>query len=280
MNVIEFLTKKEIENIFDKDSKIIIQYLLKKVLFSQPELLPGDKNNNIQMTKEFLEQWTAQALGWKTVGSGNYPIDVYSSKLKIGADVKFMSSKVNKYNNFTNAESNESSLAQNFKDTGNNLDELFKNELGGEILNGWIDKLIKKSSLPKEKYNLRDIYYFIFIRGGDSINLSIAKINSDLINKIKIKRFTSRKGENKSAFISGYINDRYGNVKIYKSKKRMELRCYAKNLEDDNLMIKWDFSNILKNEKPVVLRDLLEDKNKFEKYIEDKSREYFDIKKL
>ena len=100
MFVLEFLTKKEIEKIFDKDSKLVIDYLLKKVLFSQPELLPGEKNGNIQMTKEFLENWVAQALNWKIIGAGNYPIDVYSEKDKIGADVKFLSAKTDKNGNF------------------------------------------------------------------------------------------------------------------------------------------------------------------------------------
>ena len=54
MFVLEFLTKKEIEKIFDKDSRLVIKYLLQKVLFSQPELQPGEKDGNIQMTKEFF----------------------------------------------------------------------------------------------------------------------------------------------------------------------------------------------------------------------------------
>ena len=279
MYVLEFLKNKEIENIFDNDSKKIIHYLLKKVLFSQPELLPGDKKNNIQMTKEFLEQWTAQALGWKTIGSGNYPIDVYSDKLKIGADVKFISANTDDSGYFKKGVSNETSLSQNFKDTGNNLDNFFKTKSKKNILNGWITTLISKSTIPKKDYNLKNIYYFIFLRGGDSINLAIARINSEKIKNIEITHFSGRNGENKSAHISGYINNDFGEVKIYKSKKRMELRCNAQALEKNNFLIKWDFSNDLKNEKAISLRELVKDTKKFNKYIEKKSRDFFDIKK-
>lgn len=117
MNVLNFLKKEEIEKIFDKDGRSVINYLLKKVLFSQPETLPGKKTANIQITKEFLEQWIAQGLGWETVGSGSYPIDVYSKESKSGADVKFMSVDVDEAGNFTNKESGETSLGQKFKGT-------------------------------------------------------------------------------------------------------------------------------------------------------------------
>ena len=127
MFVLEFLTKKEIEKIFDKESKLVVDYLLKKVLFSQPESLPTEKSGNIQMTKEFLENWVAQALDWKIIGAGNYPIDVYSPKDKVGADVKFLSVGVTDKGKPQRV-SNETSLSQNFKDTGDNLDQMFKDK--------------------------------------------------------------------------------------------------------------------------------------------------------
>ncbi len=272
MFVLEFLTKREIEEFFDKDSKLVIDYLLKKVLFSQPELLPGEKNGNIQMTKEFLENWVAQALDWKVIGAGNYPIDVYSEKDKIGADVKFLSAKTDKNGNFKNGTSNETSLSQKFTSAGKNLDQLFKRKKKKEILKGWIDILVKKNNIPIFDYKLKLIYYFIFIRGGNAINLAIAKVNKEIIPDIKISKFTDT-----SAFISGYIDDKYGNVKIYKSKKRIELRCNAKKLDNDKLLIKWDFSKNLKNQKPVKLREIVDNKINFKKYISQKIKEFFSL---
>jgi len=272
MFVLEFLTKKEIKKIFDKDSRLVIEYLLKKVLFSQPELLPGEKDGNIQMTKEFLENWVAQALDWKIVGAGNYPIDVYSKKQKVGADVKFLSAKVNDKGEFMNGTSNETSISQKFKNAGKNLDQLFKRRKKKEILEGWTEILVEKNEIPIKDYRLTHIYYFIFIRGGNSINLAIAKVNKKLIPNIKISKLTDT-----SAFISGYVSDKYGNVKIYKSKKRIELRCIPKKLEQDNLLIKWDFDDNLKHQRPVRLRETVRNKNKFKKYISQKIKEFFDF---
>ncbi len=272
MFVLEFLTKEKIEKIFDKNSKLVIEYLLKKVLFSQPELQPGEKNGNIQMTKEFLESWVAQALDWKIIGAGNYPIDVYSEKQKIGADVKFLSAKINSQGEFINGTSNETSLSQKFKSAGKNLDQLFKQRKKKAILDGWIKILIEKNQTPLDDYKLKYIYYFIFIRGGNSINLAVAKVNKELIPKIKISKFTET-----SAFISGYIDDKYGNVKIYKSKKRIELRCIPRKLKEDNLMIKWDFNKNLKNQKPIKLRNIVKNKNKFKKYLSRKIKEFFNF---
>ena len=56
MNVLKQLKKEEIKNIFDDEGCQVIDYLLRKVLFSQPETLPGQERENIQITKEFLEQ--------------------------------------------------------------------------------------------------------------------------------------------------------------------------------------------------------------------------------
>jgi len=264
MYTLEFLNKEQIEELFDQEAKDVIGYLLKKVLFSQPELIEGEKVGNIQMTKEFLESWVAQALGWKVIGAGNYPIDVYCPEKMIGADVKFLSAKVNKDGEFKNGTSNETSLSQKFTSTGVNLDQLFKEKKSKEILDGWVDILIDKIQKPIDEFNLDTIYYFIFIRGGDSINLAVTKVNISTIRNLSVSKLTDT-----SAFISGFINDEYGNVKIYKSKKRMELRCTPSNLERDNLLIKWDFSGLLKERKAMNLREAMKDKEKFAEYLKD-----------
>ncbi|MCF7820503.1 MAG: hypothetical protein K9M44_03480 [Candidatus Pacebacteria bacterium] len=257
MNVLKFLNEEEIKNIFDADSILVIEYLLRKVLFSQPELLPKQTQHNIQITKEFLEQWVAQGLDWEMVGSGNYPIDVYSKKLKIGADVKFVSASVDSLNNFISGSSNETSLGQNFKDAGSELDQYFARKDFEGILKGWKDILTKKIKKPINDYDLTSIYYFIFIRGGSSINLAVAQVNINMIKNIKVIKTSDT-----SAFIEGFIENKYGNVKIYKSKKRMELRCVAKNIQGDNMLLKWDFKSLI-TDTGVDLRKLVKDKKRF-----------------
>jgi len=52
MYVLKFLKQEELAQFLDKKAISVIEYLLKKVLFSQPELVEGQKEGNIQMTKE------------------------------------------------------------------------------------------------------------------------------------------------------------------------------------------------------------------------------------
>ena len=52
--VLRLLTVEESKQLFfNEQSSIIINYLLKKVLFSQPEIPLGDKPKNIQITKKY-----------------------------------------------------------------------------------------------------------------------------------------------------------------------------------------------------------------------------------
>jgi hypothetical protein len=261
MYVLEFLNKKDIEKFFDNKSLKVVEYLLRKVLYSQPEVLPDQKKGYIQITKEFLEQWVAQGLGWKIVGSGSYPIDVYSKEKRIGADVKFMSVKVRENGEFSSEQSGETSLGQKFTGSGNELDQDFASKSYDKILNGWKFILKNKLKAPIRDYNIKNIYYFIFIRGGDTINLSIAKVNSGAIDRINVKNTTAS-----SVFVDGFIDPKYGNVKIYKAKKRMELRCLPRSMNKDNLFVQWDFSKLVRRE-GVDLRLKVGDYGDFKKYV-------------
>ena len=261
MFVLDFLKKEEMEKFFDNKSKKIIDYLLKKVLFSQPELLPEQEETYIQMTKEFLEMWIAQAFKMKTVGAGNYPIDVYDENKKIGFDIKFISGKVDENGDFTKTISNESSLAQNFAEEGNNLDLLFNNGNYKEILNNWKKLLKNKFDKAKMDLNLKDIFYFIFIRGKNSIFLSISKVKFKNIDNLEIDR-----ANNKSVFVKNYLKNEIGQVKIYKSKKRMEIRVYPKYLKENNLFLEWNFNDKYKQKK-ILLRDIIEEQDEFKKYL-------------
>ena len=259
--VLEFLNSDEIKNFFDDKGLKVLSYLLRKVLFSQPEMLPDQSDKNIQMTKEFLEQWIAQALNWKTIGAGNYPIDVFDENSKVGIDIKFISAKTDEQNNFLTSISNETSLAQNFANEGADLDILFNNEDYEDILDKWKTLLNRKFQKAIEDLELKEIYYYIFIRGSNAINLCVCKVNPNKINDLEVER-----GNNRSVFIKNFVDRRYGEVKIYKSKKRMELRTYPINIQNDNKFVVFDFNHIYKN-KTIELRKLMEDETKFKEYI-------------
>lgn len=62
MYVLQPLTKEELEKVFDKDASLILQYFIKKSIFSQPEPMTGQKKLPVQIPKEHIEQRIAQAL--------------------------------------------------------------------------------------------------------------------------------------------------------------------------------------------------------------------------
>lgn len=264
--VLDFLGTDEIKKIIDPTADKVIHYLLKKVAFSQPELLDKEYLGGIQITKEFLEAWIAQACGLKKVGSGNYPIDVFLKNV-YGADVKFVTAKTTSSGSLAKTQSNETSLGQNFADAGSDLDQMFKAEKYNDILNKWILILQNKFDRPISEFGLKSIYYFIFIRGKNKIYLSIAKVNPSAVSELKV-----RKGGKTSIHVDNFLDDKYGKVKIYKSKKRMELRMLPKNLEEDNLVISWDFLELY----PSItnLRELVELGN-IKEHISKEVRKFF-----
>jgi hypothetical protein len=192
MFVLNFLTKQEIEDkFFSEKTHEVIDYLLKKVLFSQPELLPEDKDSSIQITKEFLETWVAQGIGLTKKGAGSYPIDCYSKELNFAIDVKFTSMSLKKNGKFDSA-TNESSLLQNFKIGGKKLDGLFEDQKRQEILDLWINLMKVKLGKVKEDLNLDDIYYFCFIRRGDFIHLAVPKLNLLEVDNLTVDLFPNK----------------------------------------------------------------------------------------
>lgn len=260
--VLKFLSKKDIEKFIDKEAYSVIEYLLRKVAFSQPEVKESLNLSGIQITKEFLEDWIAQACDLTKIGAGNYPIDVYEPN-NFGVDVKFLTAKIKNDGSFTNSYSNETSLGQNFKDGGDGLDQLFKSKDYKNILKAWIKILNTKISIPIKDLKLKNIYYFIFIRAGNKISLSIAEVDTKNISKLKTNRST-----NTSVFVQGFVDDEYGNVKIYKSKKRMELRLFPKKLEEDDKLVSWNFNNLYPDS--VLLREVVKSKK-----IKEHAREQF-----
>ncbi len=266
MKVLTFLSKKDIEKFIDEEAYGVIEYLLRKVAFSQPEVKDKSELSGIQITKEFLEDWIAQACNLTKVGAGNYPIDVYS-KNKYGIDVKFLTAKINKNGDYTNSYSNETSLSQNFKIAGLDLDQMFASKKYENILLAWIKILEAKILIPINDFNLKKVYYFIFIRAGNKVSLAIADVNNKEIRNLKTNRSTDT-----SVFVQNFIEDRYGNVKIYKSKKRMELRVFPKALEEDNKLISWNFENFYPD--IISLRDVVKDK-KIEQHSKKQFKKFF-----
>ena len=247
--IIKPLTKIELEDFFTSDAQNLLKYFLFKAIFSQPELLKGQDKLPIHVPKEHIEQWLVQSLGAKPVGSGSYPVDIIDKIKKYGADAKMLS-----WNGKKNSISGETSLAQKFKDAGNDLDEAFKNKDFSSIVSDWSDLFEKKlDKVFTDFKDIKKIYYFFVIRENNNFHICGMKVN-----KNKIKFMEEERHSDSSIWLKNVIDSRYGQSKIYKAKKRMELRLYPYNWVEDNLVISFDNSNINTVEKDLLGKDTKE----------------------
>jgi len=161
---------------------------------------------------EFSEWWTAKASNGTQIGKGCEATDVITSHNE-GIDA--MCVVMNKQ------QSNEKSLIQNFKDSGNDLDSHFKNKNDTLAMKLFTDDLKIKLNTLKTNKNLTDLYILAFISTKTTVHVICFKYNLDRIDNVTSDGFT-KKG--KSIDIGGFIDKSIGNVKLYKSKKRIELR--------------------------------------------------------
>ncbi len=258
------LSLEELKFFFDDKSVEVITYFLKKSIISQPEKLLNQENLPIHIPKEHIEQWIVQALGATPIGAGSYPVDVIKSTW--GADVKMLSCKVNSGGNLKNSDSGETSLAQKFGDgnfgNNNTLDELFSQRKYDFIWSKWKEILIDKYKRVEDEHDITDIYYFIVLRAGNIFHLCGLKVN---LSKLVDTVVNETRSTNDSIWIKEFIEDDYGHIKIYKAKKRLELRLKPKKWVDNNIVISFDtnFKQISTNIREKIINNELDD------YIDD-----------
>ncbi len=266
--VINPLKHKELLNFLDDKAVNIIKYFIIKSLFAQPESKKEQRSLPIQIPKEHIEQWFTQALDVKPVGAGSYPIDIYNERENWGADIKMLNVKVNASGNVLNGDSGEASLGQNFADAGIDLDSLFASHSYDEIKDKWIKLYKDKYEILKRTYPIKKIYYFFILRpsiqgNGTNFYFAGAVLNINELNKVSVnKQRTTVRG--KSVFLDNFIANEYGNTKIYKSKKRLELRLRAKFWIENDMAVKISTSF---NGSHVNLRDENMGKDYLEKQI-------------
>ena len=255
------LSITELRTFFDDEALEVITYFLKKSIISQPEKLPSQIDDlPIQIPKEHIEQWIVQALGAKPLGAGSYPVDVITSDW--GADVKMLSCKVDKHGNLTNADSGETSLAQKFGDgnfgDGNTLDDLFAQRQYEFIWSKWKEILVSKYKTVEDDHNIQDIYYFIVLRAGSIFHLCGLKVD---LSKLDDTSINETRSTNDSIWIQGFLQDDFGHIKIYKAKKRLELRLKPKKWVDNDMVISFDtnFKQISTDIREKIINDELND---------------------
>ncbi len=276
MYILRPLSKEELNNFFSEYSLKVIQYFMNTSLFAQPEVYTDKANLPIQIPKEHLEQWFVQSLQVEAVGAGSYPIDILKTN-EWGADVKMLSCKVDKNDNLTNGDSGETSLAQKFVGTGISLDDMFKHEQYQEIIDGWIPIWKNKLGKVKSDKNIENVYFFFFLRGSKKESYICAfEVDIDNINTDKITQRDENSEIKQSVFLKGVIDAKYGNSKIYKAKKRLELRLKPKNLLDDGFLITIPTEIPTKED----IYKLVQDKDKFDEYIKNKLTKFLDFSKI
>lgn len=235
--VINPISRRDLLSFLDNKAKEIIKYFIIKSLFSQPEAKIGQNPLPIQIPKEHIEQWFTQALNVKPVGAGSYPIDIYNEREHWGADIKMLNIKIDDFNNVKNTDSGEASLGQNFADAGINLDELFRSKNYNEIKNKWVALYkAKYKSLKKDYPLIKKIYYLFILRPGtQKIGTDFYFVGAVLdLKKMNAVSVDKKRTTRSSVFLDNFIADDYGNTKIYKAKKRLELRLHPRVWIDKN----------------------------------------------
>lgn len=235
------MTKEELLDIMDENANDIMKYFIKKSLFSQPEILPEQSSRAAQIPKEHIEQWFVQALGASPSGADSYPVDIYDVDKGWAADIKMLNASVLN-GKLANADSGEASLGQKFKDVGVDLDSLFNTGKFEEIRELWLDIIRKKERKVLEEISgITHIKYLFILRAENSFYLVGCNLDGTKLSDTSVD---TNRTTGISVFLHGMIDPDLGNAKIYKSKKRLELRLRPKEWIDRGLFIefKTDFS--------------------------------------
>ncbi|WP_291256139.1 hypothetical protein [Fusobacterium sp.] len=245
--VLRPLQLKELGGFFDDKAIKILRFQLEKSIIAQPErkdFTEEEQEENLQIANTYLENWCVQALeNVVPVGAGSYPIDIIRDNTW-GADIKGVSYKITKAKEVSNIESGEASLGQKFIEAGDNLDELFKKKEFKQIIEAWQKILKEKYDKVIQDKEIKKIYYFIFLKGVVGYYLCGTEV---IINNLKnlCEDSENKRNSDKSVFLKNFIDKKYGSTKIYKSKKRLELRLRPKAWIDEGFCIKLPIPNYL-----------------------------------
>jgi hypothetical protein len=218
--VINPINIDELDIDIKKLKKMVSDYMLPRI-----DYYKSTETKNLVIESYFSEWWIEKASNGQKIGNGNSPFDVITCQNN-GIDVMCLCINGN--------QSNEKSIIQNFKNSGNNLDNYFKNKKYDDAIKIFINDYKKKIIEFKSKKNCDNLYYLSFISTSEHIYLSAFKIN---INNLEHVISNGSTIQAKSIHIKNFINDKYGYVKLYKSKKRIELRFFKNILKIFNTII-------------------------------------------
>ena len=263
--------ERELNKIFDENSKKVFDFLLQRTVISYPEFLPGQNNNALYLEKKQCEQWIVQSLGLKPVGEGSYPIDGIDDKN--GYDVSSLALGQTPKTKKMNSQTGEKSLGQkfddeNFGEDGENLDGLFKSKDYVKIISAWKKILKKKWSETIKDQKLENLYLINLIsyKPEDKMFIVLLKINYE-----KLDNISEDKRTDKSVWVKNFIDPKIGDAKIYKSKKRLELRLKPAEFLKNKSYLEFKLENKIKS---LNLRETFKNKNKKNKYLLKETKKF------
>jgi hypothetical protein len=258
--VLSPISLKDLENIFDDKAIKALQYFLAKAWYNQPELKPGQNEIPFQVTKEHIEQWMVQALGVEPSGAGSYPVDIISTDLW-GADIKSLKCKTLKDGSFSRALSGETSLAQKFK-VETDLDELFKRSAYEEIIRTYGEIVKNKLNQAIREKHIKQVFYFFLLNKNDEFYLCGFRVNIKGLDRIIPLDNTKT-----SVTADKFIDPELGEMKVYKSKKRFELRLRPRGWSERRLLMKINLP-FAPQRSTVEVRDIIDRKQAMSDHIE------------
>ena len=215
MNVIQLINPNILGINFNELAKTLAQEFSPLKL----EYLRSISTGNLKLEDGFIEYLVSKNMKAEHIGEGHYPVDI--KKDNKGIDVLCVC--------MNRSCSNEKSIIQNFKGAGKNLDIHFENGDYKKALDLYKDEYYFKLTDAIKEKKLEEIYYCAFISTNTSIYMSVFKLD---IEKIKTIDYTN--ATKTSINFNGFIDDKYGSTKLYKSKKRLELRFKKELLNNEN----------------------------------------------
>ena len=172
-----------------------------------------DTGRNPYIEDEISEYWTAKASNGREIGRGSGGMDV---KTELGEGIDAMCVIMN-HNG-----SNEKSLTQNFSVAGAQLDQLFDERRDVDALNLFRNGYKEKIRKVREENNLNALYIIAFISTQTDVFTVCFSLDEAMISEVSSGGFVA--GGDRNIIANGFIDPSEGNVKLYKSKKRLELR--------------------------------------------------------
>ena len=261
--VLEEVKIDELNEIFDESSKKVLDYLLQRTVISYPEFLPNQNDTALYLEKKQCEQWIVQSLGLRPVGEGSYPIDGVDKKN--GYDVSSLALGQTATGKMQ-SQTGEKSLGQKFDDDnfgqdGENLDSLFNSGDYETIIEAWQKILKKKWGQTIRDQNLENLYLInlVLYKPDNRLLIFLLKINYEKLDNISKEKISE-----KSVWIKNFIDPKIGNAKIYKSKKRLELRLKPKEFIKNKSFLNFKIENKVNTKN---LREIFINKNKKNKYL-------------